>query len=91
MRPADMDHLEYIRLLLDKGAKTDVQDRWGYAKDIRPNINCDIIQQYRSGTAFQVPRVRRARPASSSLRRVSLSSVSGISKSPSRSLTEGKT
>jgi len=29
--------------------KFGVQDRWGYAKDIRLNINGDLIQQYRSG------------------------------------------
>jgi hypothetical protein len=31
--------------------KVGIQDRFGYAKDIRPNINGDLIQQYRSGVA----------------------------------------
>jgi hypothetical protein len=31
--------------------KAGIQDRFGYAKDIRLNINGDLIQQYRSGVA----------------------------------------
>jgi len=31
--------------------KAGVQDRWGWAKDIRTNVNGDLIQQYRSGVA----------------------------------------
>ena len=34
--------------------KFGVQDRWGYAKDIRLNINGDLIQQYRSGAPTSV-------------------------------------
>jgi hypothetical protein len=34
--------------------KVGVQDRWGYVKDLRYNINGDIIQQYRNGVASQV-------------------------------------
>jgi hypothetical protein len=34
--------------------KVGVQDRWGWVKDLRYNINGDIIQQYRSGVASQV-------------------------------------
>jgi hypothetical protein len=34
--------------------KVGIQDRFGYAKDIRPNINSDLIQQYRSGVASLV-------------------------------------
>ena len=34
--------------------KVGIQDRWGYSKDIRPDINGDIIQQYREGKASSV-------------------------------------
>ncbi len=34
--------------------KFGVQDRWGYAKDIRLNINGDLIQQYRNGIPTSV-------------------------------------
>ena len=34
--------------------KVGVQDRWGYAKDIRLNINGDLIQQYRNGVPSSV-------------------------------------
>lgn len=52
-----MSHYIQATLSYVSGAhaiKFGVQDRWGYAKDIRPNVNGDIIQQYRNGTAFQV-------------------------------------
>jgi hypothetical protein len=32
--------------------KVGVQDRWGWSKDIRSNVNGDIIQQYRNGQPF---------------------------------------
>ena len=34
--------------------KVGIQDRWGWVKDLRYNINGDIIQQYRNGVASQV-------------------------------------
>ena len=34
--------------------KVGVQDRWGWVKDLRYNINGDIIQQYRNGAPSQV-------------------------------------
>jgi hypothetical protein len=34
--------------------KVGIQDRWGWVKDLRHDINGDIIQQYRNGLASQV-------------------------------------
>jgi hypothetical protein len=52
--PASMPALSHVwqaSLSYVSGAhafKVGVQDRWGYAKDIRTNINGDLIQQYQS-------------------------------------------
>jgi hypothetical protein len=53
-----LSHVAQASLSYVSGAhafKVGVQDRWGYAKDIRPDINGDVIQQYRNGApAFVV-------------------------------------
>ncbi len=52
-----LSHVAQAALSYVSGAhafKVGIQDRWGYAKDIRTSINGDLIQQYSSGAAFAV-------------------------------------
>src|SRR6266853_2348344 len=52
-----LSHVAQASLSYVSGAhafKVGIQDRWGYAKDIRTTINGDLIQQYSSGRASTV-------------------------------------
>jgi hypothetical protein len=50
-------HVVVVSMSYVSGAhnfKAGVQDRWGWLKDLRQDINGDIIQQYRNGVPSQV-------------------------------------
>jgi hypothetical protein len=52
-----LSHVAQATLSYVSGAhafKVGIQDRWGYAKDIRTTINGDLIQQYANGVPFAV-------------------------------------
>ena len=52
-----LSHVAQASLSYVSGAhsfKVGIQDRFGYGKDIRPNINGDIVQQYRNGVPSTV-------------------------------------
>jgi hypothetical protein len=52
-----LSHVAQATLSYVSGAhafKVGIQDRWGYAKDIRTRINGDLIQQYSSGRPITV-------------------------------------